>query len=373
MNPNYSNFFVNPGAAYSSSQIVNWSHINEPLNTTDGRPAGNSRVWGDASYETQQAVIDTLILSGKQSGLSNHEIAYVLAMTEVESGFNPDAAAGITSATGIGQFINSTGAAYGLDDSNRWNLNSQADALIQHFMENQKLTIKQGLDESYIYAFHHDGPSAELNGKGVRISETNVLPKIQKFEDFLNTLPNNYLGLAVDKNGIMITKTLQDNFDDLIKKGPLDNLITSLQEKMCKADDIRSPLVLDLNGDGVKTISKSAGIHFDLDGNGFAETTGWVDKNDGLLVLDKNGNGKIDNGTELFGNNTLLANGQKAANGFEALKQYDQNKDDQIDNSDAIFNQLKIWKDTNSDGISQSNELLLMTQAGLISLQDKHE
>jgi hypothetical protein len=113
------------------------------------------------------------------------------------------------------------------------------------------------------------------------------------------------------------------DFDDFLSLNPLNNLITSLQEKMCKADDIRSPLVLDLNGDGVKTISKSAGIHFDLDGNGFAETTGWVDKNDGLLVLDKNGNGKIDNGTELFGNNTLLANGQKAANGFEAMKQYD--------------------------------------------------
>ncbi len=182
-------------------------------------------------------------------------------------------------------------------------------------------------------------------------SNSNTSPLIQKNVDALKKL-----------NALLATDPSVD------MDHPLQNLITSLQEKMCKADDIRSPLVLDLNGDGVKTISKSAGIHFDLDGNGFAETTGWVDKNDGLLVLDKNGNGKIDNGTELFGNNTLLANGQKAANGFEALKQYDQNKDGKIDNSDAIYSQLKIWKDANSDGISQSDELLAMTQTGVVKI-----
>jgi hypothetical protein len=55
------------------------------------------------------------------------------------------------------------------------------------------------------------------------------------------------------------------------------------------------------------------------------ELFGWVGKDDGLLVFDKNNNGKIDDGSELFGNNTILSNGNKAANGFEALKDLDSN------------------------------------------------
>ena len=75
-----------------------------------------------------------------------------------------------------------------------------------------------------------------------------------------------------------------------------------------------SPLVIDLDGDGVvETNKEDSGIHFDHDDNGFAEKSGWVGKDDGLLVRDINGNGQIDNGTELFGNNSVLSSGQKAA------------------------------------------------------------
>jgi Ca2+-binding RTX toxin-like protein len=147
-----------------------------------------------------------------------------------------------------------------------------------------------------------------------------------------------------------------------------DNFINDLQNLFNQAQTITSPIILDLDGNGVDTISKSAGIHFDLDGNKFAETTGWVGKNDGLLVLDKNGNGKIDNGTELFGNNTLLKNGTKAANGFVALAELDNNKDGKIDASDTAYNQLRVWKDSNSNGLADTGELLTLTQAGVKSL-----
>ncbi|NJM32206.1 MAG: hypothetical protein HC848_04205 [Limnobacter sp.] len=79
-----------------------------------------------------------------------------------------------------------------------------------------------------------------------------------------------------------------------------------------------SPLILDIDGDGVETVGLDSNIHFDHNGDGFAETTGWVGADDALLALDLNGDGIINNGTELFGNETLLANGNKAANGFEA-------------------------------------------------------
>ncbi|VVM19280.1 Alkaline phosphatase (EC [uncultured Gammaproteobacteria bacterium] len=95
----------------------------------------------------------------------------------------------------------------------------------------------------------------------------------------------------------------------------------------------------------VETTSKeNSGVYFDHDNNSFAEQSGWVGKDDGLLVFDKNNNGKIDDGSELFGNNTILSNGNKAANGFEALKDLDSNNDGKIDNQDTNFNNLKFGK-----------------------------
>src|SRR5205807_105269 len=87
------------------------------------------------------------------------------------------------------------------------------------------------------------------------------------------------------------------------------------------------PLILDLNGDGVKTRNVTAGAFFDHDKNGLAQQTGWVSASDGLLVRDCNGNGRIDDGTELFGDNTILKNGNKAPTGFQALADLDDNGD----------------------------------------------
>ena len=106
----------------------------------------------------------------------------------------------------------------------------------------------------------------------------------------------------------------------------------------------KSPLVFDLGGDGIETTHYGYGTYFDHDANGFAELTGWIGPDDGFLVMDRNGNGIIDNGTELFGNHTILSNGKKAANGFQALAQYDTNGDGKIDASDPIWFQLRIWQ-----------------------------
>jgi len=135
------------------------------------------------------------------------------------------------------------------------------------------------------------------------------------------------------------------------------------------------PVILDLNGNGVKTINKNGyfGALFDHDGDGIRTATGWVDKEDGLLVRDIDGNGKIDNGKELFGDNTILQNGQKATSGMEALADLDNNGDGIIDNKDEAFNSLKVWQDKNGDGISTADELISLTEAGItsINLKDK--
>lgn len=125
------------GAAYSSDRIKPWSHYREPIDSGDGRLRGESRRWGDASPQTQSRVIDSLIDSSRDAGLSARETAYVLAIARVESGFNPDAAAGTTSASGLGQFIDRTGAHYGVNASNRFDVETQSQALVQHFVDNR--------------------------------------------------------------------------------------------------------------------------------------------------------------------------------------------------------------------------------------------
>jgi Ca2+-binding RTX toxin-like protein len=129
-----------------------------------------------------------------------------------------------------------------------------------------------------------------------------------------------------------------------------------------------SPIVLDLDRDGIETMALTDGAYFDLDKNGFAEMTGWASSDDGILALDKDNDGTIDDGGEVFGNNTLLANGQKAANGFQALTQYDTNTDGKIDSDDAVFSQLKVWQDMDGDGYSTPDELFSLSELGIKSI-----
>jgi hypothetical protein len=124
-----------------------------------------------------------------------------------------------------------------------------------------------------------------------------------------------------------------------------------------------TPLVLDLDGDGIELTSVTgATALFDVGVDGFAEATGWVAADDGLLVLDVNGNGRIDNGSELFGDQT------GHAHGFLALAQHDDNGDGVIDASDTVFGQLRIWQDLNQDGISQASEMRSLGDVGISSI-----
>ncbi|QZX85032.1 calcium-binding protein [Metapseudomonas otitidis] len=129
-----------------------------------------------------------------------------------------------------------------------------------------------------------------------------------------------------------------------------------------------SPIVLDLDGDGIETYGAEGQTLFDHDGDGNKHGSGWVKSDDGLLVLDRNGNGTIDSGRELFGEHTLLANGQKARDGFEAMQAVDSNGDGKLDASDQVWADLRIWRDLNGDGISQANELKTLQETGIASI-----
>lgn len=130
----------------------------------------------------------------------------------------------------------------------------------------------------------------------------------------------------------------------------------------------RDPLILDLDGDGVETLGLGAGVYFDHDGDGVLSTSGWVGKDDALLVRDIDGNEKIEGGKELFGDFTRLSGDQLAENGYTALAALDSNSDGLIDASDASFGELKLWQDLNQDGISQAEELRSLSGAGIASL-----
>uniref|UniRef100_UPI0027397D79 calcium-binding protein n=1 Tax=Ruegeria sp. HKCCD8929 TaxID=2683006 RepID=UPI0027397D79 len=121
------------------------------------------------------------------------------------------------------------------------------------------------------------------------------------------------------------------------------------------------PLIIDMDGDGIELTELGATqARFDLDNDGFAERTGWVSPDDALLAIDLNGDGKINDIKELFGN--------EFRSGYEELAEYDSNGDGVIDQNDAAFSQLLLWQDANGDGQSQAGELTSITDAGIASI-----
>ncbi|MFM6895852.1 MAG: hypothetical protein ACKPKF_00590, partial [Microcystis panniformis] len=126
------------------------------------------------------------------------------------------------------------------------------------------------------------------------------------------------------------------------------------------------PLIIDLNNDGLQLISlENSSTRFDIDADGYTENTAWVSPEDGILTIDLNGDGIINNITEIFSEN--YGNGT-AKSGIEALTTLDSTKNGIISAADDQFNQILVWQDLNQDGISQPNELKTLTQHGITSI-----
>lgn len=141
-----------------------------------------------------------------------------------------------------------------------------------------------------------------------------------------------------------------------------------------------SPLILDLDNDGVRTTSLFLSVNFDINGDGAQEEIGWTypESQEAFLVLDLNHNGMIDGGQELFGNATFLPSGQVAENGFQALSSYDTpalggNADGAITHADGVWNDLRLWLDENQDGVSQHRELQTLGRHKVLGIYLSYE
>lgn len=122
-----------------------------------------------------------------------------------------------------------------------------------------------------------------------------------------------------------------------------------------------SPLILDLDGDGVEVTSLQATniTFFDIDNDGFAEQTAWVGEDDGLLVRDLDADGRITDASELFGSATV--------DGFAILQELDTNSDHRIDQYDAAWSELRVWIDANGDAVTNDGELHSLSSLDIVS------
>jgi Ca2+-binding RTX toxin-like protein len=166
--------------------------------------------------------------------------------------------------------------------------------------------------------------------------------------------------------GVGIPGTVEEIFDfDLEATTGLVDILFQLAIKPITWTTTQiDPLIVDLDNNGIKVTNlDNSLIRFDIDADGYSENVSWT--NDGLLTVDLNHDGKINNITEIF--SEYFKDGS-ANSGLEALKTYDTNNNGIISSTDTQFNQILVWQDLNQDGISQPNELKTLAQHNITSI-----
>jgi hypothetical protein len=135
-----------------------------------------------------------------------------------------------------------------------------------------------------------------------------------------------------------------------------------------------SPIIINLAGGPYRLSGVGDPVTFDIDADGVRERITWTLRNSDIafLAMDRNHNGAIDSGAELFGNYTVLRNGEVATNGFEALADLDSNLDGLIDQRDAVWPKLLLWRDLNHDGMSQADEITKARRSSMNAIETEY-
>lgn len=221
----------------------------------------------------------------------------------------------------------------------------------------------------------------------IKIKDSDDVLTIRRFDETMNNFTFSFVDCKdryriSDESGLHFVKLPSNHHggsslnSSLLDQMMRDQMANSSKDYNTagKAQPPRDPLIIDANRDGkIETIGLEKEVFFDLDANGFAENTAWAGANEGFLALDLDGSGIIENGRELFGDETYKSNGEKATSGFDALSQYDENDDKVIDINDKIFEDLLLWIDSNSNGVSDEGELISVKDAGIQSISIEFE
>ena len=135
-----------------------------------------------------------------------------------------------------------------------------------------------------------------------------------------------------------------------------------------------SPIVINLDRGGYHLTGVDAPVLFDIDATGTSRSIGWTAQgtDEAFLWLDRNGNGRVDDGSELFGTATKLLNGTAAKNGFVPLAEFDDDADGKISASDKIWPRLLLWRDLNHDALSQADEITPIDRGPIVAISLKY-
>jgi hypothetical protein len=141
------------------------------------------------------------------------------------------------------------------------------------------------------------------------------------------------------------------------------------QQDACGCCPNPCPLLIDRSGDGLSLSDVDDGALLDISGQGAVFWLGWpTSPDDAWLAYDRNGDGTINNGSELFGNTRRLASGRNAENGYEVLAELDEDDNGVVDGRDPLFAKLLLWGDANRNGVSEPRELTPLSSTGIRSL-----
>ncbi|WP_034292686.1 cadherin-like domain-containing protein [Herbaspirillum sp. RV1423] len=268
-------------------------------------------------------------------------------------------------------------------------LSSYLDTLkaIMNQAQAQNPAAKLGLIANRLPGLHYDTGGAILTdidpvtGKDRSITyDTEGRPRNAAVgsPEFFRTLNEQFIYSALGREAIapqweVDTARLQTQANDPqaglteLQRAQRNNQLAAAPDKNASSQTWR-PIMLDLNGDGVQVVGKSAtNVYFDIDNSGFFKNTSWISKQDGFLVLDRNYNGFIDDSSELFSNGFVA----DAVKGLASMRWVDANADGHITVADPVFDQLRIWQDANGNGVVDTGETKTLKELGITALHYK--